>query len=137
MSINKIKEDNKIKPIWGNINKNIKTQIKGIIQGYINNIFNGKKFRNDIDPNIGRNDIILNKIPNELIKSPEISQEKQQELINYLNTEVNNDVILFNKKREQLPLLEDSLSNLEKYCIKIADEKIKELMSKFYYAEDK
>ncbi len=70
MSINKIKEDNKIKPIWGNINKNIKTQIKGIIQGYINNIFNGKKFRNDIDPNIGRNDIILNKIPNELIKSP-------------------------------------------------------------------
>ena len=134
---NKIKQDNKLKPIWGNICKNIKRQIKEKIINYIDNIFNGKKFRNEIDPNLGRHDILLNQIPNELIKSPEISSPKQQELIIFLQNEANNGVILFNKKREQLPLLENVLSNLENYCNQIADKKIKELMSKFYYAEDK
>ena len=80
---NKLKEDNKIKPIWGNINKNIKTRIKEKIINYINNIFQGKKFRNEVDPNLGTNDIIMKEIPKELIQSPEISKNKQQELIYY------------------------------------------------------
>jgi len=134
---NKLKEDNKIKPIWENISKNIKIRIVEIIKNYINDIFNGKNFRNEIDPNLGRNDIILSKIPNELIKNPEISEQKQKELMNYLNIEVNNGVILFNKKREELPLLENALSNVENLCNKIADKKINELISQFYYAEDK
>ena len=134
---NKLKEDNKIKPIWENINKNIKTRIKEKITNYINNIFQGKKFRNEVDPNLGRNDIIIKEIPKELIYSPEISENKQQELINYLNNEVNNGVILFNKKREELPLLEKVIINTEKICNEIADQKIKELLSKFHYQEDK
>ena len=134
---NKLKEDNKIKPIWGNINKNIKTRIKEKIINYINNVFQGKKFRNEIDPNLGRNDVIIKEIPKDLIQSPEISENKQQELINYLNNAVNNGVILFNKKREELPLLEEVKLNTEKLCDEIADKKIKELMSKFHYSEDK
>lgn len=134
---NKLKEDNKIKPIWGNINKNIKTRIKEKIINYINNIFQGKKFRNEVDPNLGRNDVIIKEIPKELINSPEITKNKQKELISYLNNEVNNGVILFNKKREELPLLEKVIINTEKLCNEIADKKIKELLSKFYYQEDK
>ena len=134
---NKLKEDNKIKPIWGNINKNIKTRIKEKIINYINNIFQGKKFRNEVDPYLGRNDVIIKEIPKELINSPEITKNKQKELISYLNNEVNNGVILFNKKREELPLLEKVIINTEKLCNEIADKKIKELLSKFYYQEDK
>ena len=134
---NKLKEDNKIKPIWGNINKNIKTRIKEKIINYINNIFQGKKFRNEVDPNLGRNDVIIKEIPKELINSPEITKNKQKELISYLNNEVNNGVILFNKKREELPLLEKVIINTEKLCNEIADKKIKELLNKFYYQEDK
>ena len=134
---NKLKEDNKIKPIWENINKNIKTRIKEKIINYINNIFQGKKFRNEVDPNLGRNDVIIKEIPKELINSPEITKNKQKELISYLNNEVNNGVILFNKKREELPLLEKVIINTEKICNEIADQKIKELLSKFHYQEDK
>ena len=113
---NKLKEYNKIKPIWRNINKNIKTRIKEKIINYINNIFQGKKFRNEVDPNLGTNDIIMKEIPKELIQSPEISKNKQQELIYYLNNEVNNGLILFNKKREKLPLLENVILNTKKLC---------------------
>ena len=134
---NKLKEYNKIKPIWRNRNKNIKTRIKEKIINYINNIFQGKKFRNEVDPNLGTNDIIMEEIPKELIQSPEISKNKQQELIYYLNNEVNNGLILFNKKREKLPLLENVILNTKKLCNEITDKKIRELMSKFYYAEDK
>ena len=134
---NKLKEDNKIKPVWGNINKNIKARIKEKIINYINNIFQGKKFRNEVDPNLGRNDVIIKIIPKELICSPEISKNKQQELISYLNNEVNEGVNLFNKKREKLPLLKNVIINTKKLCNEIAEKKIKELLSKFYYQEDK
>jgi hypothetical protein len=46
-------------------------------------------------------------------------------------------VNIFNKKREELPLFEDVLLKKEQYCKKISDDKIKELLSKFTYAEDK
>ena len=86
---------------------------------------------------MGRNYIIIKQIPKELIQNPEISENKQQELIIYLNNEVNNGVILFNKEREKLPSFEKVMLNTEKLCNEIADKKIKELMSKFYYSEDK
>ena len=56
----------------------------------------------------------MKEIPKELIQSPEISKNKQQELIYYLNNEVNNGLILFNKKREKLPLLENVILNTKK-----------------------
>ena len=134
---NKLKEDNKLKPKWENIYKNVQTRITDILNNYLNSIFQGKKFKNEIDPNLGRNEKILSKIPNDLINNPEISHEKRQFLQNYLNNAIYNAVILFNKKREELPYIEKALSDTEALCKKIADEKIKELMSKFHYAEDK
>ena len=134
---NKLKEDNKIKPKWKNINQNFSIMIKETINNYIQSIFNGKQFKNEVEPNLGRNDVILNKIPKELINNQEISEDKKQEINNIIKNEVNNAVALFNKKREELPLFEKFLSDKEGLFNKIADEKIKELMSKFYYSEDK
>ena len=77
---NKLEKDNKLKPKWENINKNIQTRITEILNNYINSIFQGKKFKNEVEPNLGRNDILLSKIPNDLINNPEISQEKKKEV---------------------------------------------------------
>ena len=134
---NKLKKDNLKKPKWENIYKNTKKRIKEIINHYIENIFNGKYFRNEIDPNLGRSDIIFNTIPKEISQNQEIPSDKQQEINNLINSEINLAVQLFNQKREALPLLENVLVNKEQLCNQIADEKIKELLSQFYYAEDK
>jgi hypothetical protein len=92
---NKLKEDNKIKPKWENVNRNSKIRISEIINNYIKDIFNEKYFRGEIDPNLGRSDVILNKIPKELIENPELTQDKQQIIKNFINDEVNKAVILF------------------------------------------
>ena len=134
---NKIKEYNEIKPKWENIIKNIKFIIKEILHSYIKDIFNGKYFRNEIDFELGKKDIFLNKIPEELINYPEITKDKQEEIINIINDEVNKAVALFNKKRENLPSFDQVLLIKEKMCNQIADKKIKELMSQFSYEEDK
>ena len=134
---NKLKEDNKIKPKWENLNKNSKIRICEIINNYIKDIFKEKYFRNEIDPNLGRSDVILSKIPKELIENPELTQDKQQIIKNVIKEEVDKAVILFNKKREGLPLLERVLLIKEELCNKVSDDKIKELLSKFHYAEDK
>ena len=86
---NKIKEDNKRKPKWENVINNIKTTIKEILNHYLDKIFNGKQFRNQIDPNSGRKDIILSKIPKEIIENPQVTKEKQQEIKNIVLNEVN------------------------------------------------
>ena len=134
---NKIKEDNKRKPKWENLINNIKTTIKEILNHYLDKIFNGKQFRNQIDPNLGRKDIILSKIPKEIIENPQVTKEKQQEINNIVLNEVNLIVSIFNKKRDKLPLFEKIILEKEQKCNEIADEKIKELMSKFHYQEDK
>ena len=134
---NKIKEDNKRKPKWENVINNIKTTIKEILNHYLDKIFNGKQFRNQIDPNLGRNDIILSKIPKEIIENPQVTKEKQQEINNIVSNEVNLIVSIFNKKRDELPLFEKIILEKEQKCNEIADAKIKELMSKFHYQEDK
>ena len=134
---NNLKEDNKLKPKWQNINKNTITIIKEIINNYIQSVFNGKQFKNEIDPNLGRMDVIYKAIPIELIKNQEISQDKMNEINNIIKNEINNAVILFNKKREELPLFENFLGEHKKILIKIADDKIKELMSNIHYSEDK
>jgi hypothetical protein len=80
-------------------------------------------------------DFIYKAIPKELIKNQEISKDKMNEINNVIQNEVNNAVILFNKKRKEFPLFENFLG--DQILIKIADDKIKELMSNIHYSEDK
>ena len=80
-------------------------------------------------------DFIYKAIPKELIKNQEISKDKMNEINNVIQNEVNNAVILFNKKRKEFPLFENFLG--DQILIKIVDDKIKELMSNIHYSEDK
>ena len=134
---NKLKEDNKKKPKWENICKNMIMMIKEKINNYMLTIFSGKQFKTEVDPNFGRTDIIKSKIPKEIIPNQDLSFNQQQEINNIINNQVNDAVIEFNKKREEMPSFEDFLLNEKGLYNKIVDEYIKEIMSQFYYAEDK
>ena len=134
---NKIKEYNKTNPKWEDIIENIKFIIKDILNNYIKDIFNRKYFKNEVNFALGKKETFLNKIPKELITYPEAAKDKQEEIINIINDEVNRAVALFNKKRDNLPSFDQVLLIKEKLCNKIANEKIKKLMSKFNYEEDK
>ena len=134
---NKLKQDNLRKPKWENKFKNLNKIIIERIEYYIENKFNGKYFRNEIDPNLGRYDIISREILKDIYENQDLPPEKQKEIDNMINKNIIDAVKLFNKKREQLPLIEDILLEKEKHCNQVADEKIKELLSQFYFSEDK
>ena len=136
MEYNKLKKDNLKKEKWEDEKNNIRDRIKEKLNNYLQSIFYGKYFRNEIDPNLGRNDIISNKIIDIKINKG-ISEDKQNEIYNIKKKEINDAMLQFNKNREQLPLFEDVLLQKEKICIKLADNKIKELLSQFTYIEDK
>ena len=134
---NKLKKENSRKPKWENINKNLNKTISERIEHYIMNIFNGKFFRNEIEPNLGRYDVISHEILKDLFQYQEFTPEKQKEIDIILNKYISSAVEIFNKKRQELPLFEDIVLSKEKICNQIADEKIKELLNKFIYYEDK
>ena len=81
--------------------------------------------------------MLRSKIPKQLIQNQEISEIKKKEIINIINNEVKKYALLFNEKREQMPLIENFMANYAKKFNKICNDKNKELMNKFYYAEDK
>ena len=134
---NKLKQENSRKPKWENIVKNINSTMLERIQHYIESKFNGKFFRNEIDPDLGRYDVISHEILKDLNQIQEFPPEKQKEINILINKNITSAVSAFNKKREQLPLFDDIISTKEKLCNQIADEKIKELLNKFVYSEDK
>lgn len=136
LEYNKLKKDNLKKEKWDDEKNNIKDRIKEKLSNYIQSIFNGKYFRNEIDPNLGREDIISNIITDIKINK-EISGDKQNEIYNIKNNEIHYAMNLFNKNREELPLFEEILLQKEKICVTLANNKIKELLDKFTYVEDK
>ena len=108
-----------------NIIKNLETK-----EPFINKNINKE---NDNNSNIELTEI-KNNINKELKKNQEISEDKKKENDNILNNEDKNFV---NEKKEKIPLNDNFMINTEKKFNKIADDKINELMSQFYYVEDK
>ena len=133
----KLLEENSKKPKWENTLNKWNKIISERIERYIENKFNGKYFRNEIDPNLGRSDVISGEVLKDADEIQEFPPDKQKEIKMVINKNIANAIDLFNKKREKLPLLEEKIFNKEKICNQIADEKIKELLSKFTYSEDK
>ena len=125
------------KPKWENIYIIINNIILERVEYYIKNIFNGKFFRNDIDPKLGSYEILSKEILKDIYQNNEFPHDKQKEIDIMINKNIVNAVNLFNKKREELPYFEDILINKEKLCNQITDNKINELLNKFTYAEDK
>jgi len=104
------------KPKWENIYKNINKIILERVEHYLQNIFNGKYFRNDINPNLGSYEVLSKEILKDLYQNQEFPPDKQKEIDIMINKNIVNAVNLFNKKREELPYFEDILINKEKLC---------------------
>ena len=124
-------------PVWKNIKTDICKRIKENLESYLSKIFNDKEFRDEIDPNLGRKDNLLRIIPPDITQNSQIKKEKQNEIHDLIENEVENAVKMFNEKREKMSLFEESIGNKIKICSKIIDDKMKEILNKFHYLEDK
>jgi len=76
-------------------------------------------------------------IPPDITQNSQIKKEKQNEIHNLIENEVENAVKMLNEKREKMSLFEESIGNKIKICSKIIDDKMKEILNKFHYLEDK
>ena len=124
-------------PLWENIKSNIILNIAQTIEAYMDKIFNGKVFRDEIEANLGRKDVILNFIPENVKNDSLVKENKRNEVNEIIEKEVENAVKKFNKKREQLPLFSESINNKLNECSKIIDSKIDEILQSFDYFEEK
>ena len=128
--------ENKL-PKWENIKEDISSRIKENIEAYFAKIFKGMEFKDQIEPNLGRKDVLLNIIPLEVKENSQIKGDKQEIIHNLIINEVENAVNNFNNKRESLPLFSEFLEGLISKCTKIVDEKMKDTINNFYYLEEK
>ena len=128
--------ENKL-PIWKNIKGDIISRIRENLEAYLFKIFKGVEFKDQIEPNLGRKDIILSKVPMEVKENSQIKGDKKDEIHNIIESEVENAVKSFNCKREKLPLLSEHLNKIIQQCTKIVDDKMKEIIGQFHYLEEK
>ena len=128
--------ENKL-PKWSNIKDDISSRIKENIKAYFAKIFKGIEFKDQIEPNLGRKDVILNIIPLEVRENTQIKGDKKELIHNLIEIEVANGVNNFNNKRESLPLFSEFLAGIMSKCTKIVDDKMKETINNFYYFEEK
>ena len=124
-------------PLWKNLKADLTIRIKESIKTYMFQIFNGKKFRDEIDPNLGRKDIIMDKIPKNIRENNFNKNEKKKEINDIIEAEVENGIIQFNASREKLPLLKETIGNIINKCNEIINKKINELLQQFFYLEEK
>jgi len=124
-------------PLWKNLKADLTIRIKESIKTYMFQIFNGKKFRDEINPNLGRKDIIMDQIPKNIRENNFNKNEKKKEINDIIEAEVENGIIQFNASREKLPLLKETIGNIINKCTEIINKKINELLQQFFYLEEK
>ena len=124
-------------PIWENIKNDILSRIKENLDSYLFKIFNQKEFKDQINQNEGTKESFMNIIPLEIKENKQIKKSKENELNNYIESEIKKAINTFNLKKDKLPLFEDYLKEKIKLCSNKVDMKIKELLNKFHYQEDK
>ncbi len=125
-------------PIWKNIKNEIHLRIKENIDSYLKNIFNQKQFKNEIDPNTGKRDYFFKIIPSDIINPSNFKdKERQKEIYDLIENEINNGIIIFNKNRDNLPLLNETINLKINTCSKLIDEHIEEVINQFSYLEEK
>ena len=125
-------------PIWKNIKNEIHLRIKENIDSYLKNIFNQKQFKNEIDPNTGKRDYFFKIIPSDIINPSNFKdKERQKEIYDLIENEINNGIMIFNKNRDKLPLLNETINLKINTCSKLIDEHIEEVINQFSYLEEK
>ena len=124
-------------PSYNLIKNDISSRIKEKIENYLYRIFNGIKFKDQVDNNKGTKQAFMKIIPSDIRNNPSFTEETKKEINNIIEKEVEKAVQIFNNKKNQLPLFNQVVNNLINTCTTLIDNKINELMNKFYYYEDK
>ena len=127
---------NQLPSLINNIN-NIKIRIKEKISYYLNIIFNGVKFRDDINPNLGTKQAFFDIIPSDIWENPNITKDIKNKINQIIENEIEKAIKTFNDKKNKLPSFKQASENIINKCTKLVDNKIKELLNKFDYYEDK
>ena len=124
-------------PQFNNIKSDITSKVKDIIESYLFKIFNKVEFRDKVDQSLGTKNAFLSNIPLDIKENPEIKEDKKKEIDKIIDDEIEKGIISFNEKRNNLPLFNEVIGNILKQCTKAVDDRIKELINKFHYLEEK
>jgi hypothetical protein len=128
----KIKNNKLLK--YKSIQSGIASRIRDKIDSYIFKIFNNIEFKEKLDQDLGSKDSFLKIIPVDLKENSQLGKEEIDKII---DNEIEKGIKDFNEKRNSLPLFNEVIGKLLTKCSKLVDDKIKELVSKFHYAEEK
>ena len=101
-------------PSYIGIIKNINLRIKEKISYYL--IFNGAKFRDDIDPTLGTKQAFLDIITLDIWENPEITNDVKNEINNIIENEIENAIKTFYNKKNQLPSFNQVAENIINKC---------------------
>ena len=132
----KIISNNKL-PTWKNVKLDIYNRIHGLFSLFVSKIISNKEFKNDVNLNLCTKTSFLNIIPLDLMQQSLVANDKQNEIKELIDNEINNYLKILNNKINSLPSYEKFIEELLDNCKAKLDEKIKELINKIYYAEDK
>ena len=124
-------------PSYNNIIKDISIRIREKISYYLNILFNGVKFREHIDQNLGTKQAFLDIIPSDIWEKPNMTKDIKNEINKIIENEIEKAINKFNNKKNQLPSFNQVSGNVINRCTILVDNKIKELINKFDYYEDK
>lgn len=131
-------EDSKKLPKFDDINKNIITMVKQMINNYMDRIFVGRNMRDEINDQWGHPQVMRQNINIDGFLSSQKLSEENKEIINQnINKLLIDASFHFLKNIANLPFKAQVLIDLEKLCNTIAENKIKELLKGVNYAEDK
>ena len=132
----KIISNNRL-PIWKNVKSDILKRIKGLFDLFISKIISNKEFRNDINLNLCCKKAFLNIIPLDFMQQNQVVNDKQNEIRELIDNEIDNYIKILNYRINSLPLYEKFIEELLDKCRTKIDEKIEELIEKIDYSEDK
>ena len=115
-------------PIWKNIKSDLILRIDEVFKLYLFKIFNKKKYRDEINQNLGRKENFYNVIPSDIKENNLIKEEKKKEINEIIEKKIEDAEKEFIKLRNNLPLFKECLENIINQCTKLIDNKIKELL---------
>ena len=134
----KIQQNSQKLQNFENIQNNILSTVKQMVQFYIEKIFMGKTFIDDINPDLGTFNVIYQNLNiGNILFSYNLSEDKIKIINQEIITLINNASSYFFQRYKDLPSFNNALYNIQITCNTIATEKMNELSKNIKYSEDK
>ena len=104
-------------PSWNYLFKNLFEKVQGILKKYLEEIFFGKYFKDQIDPKLGTKEELYKLIPNDIIENEDLIVERKNQMTEMIRDQVNNAKELFNSTRNQLSLFSEFIESKKIYVL--------------------